>query len=708
MQPHPKLFPRTWMGDRRRSFKADWYKIHPWLEYSKMSDSAHCYACRHFSPPNSTDTVFDSPSGFKNWKKATYKEGGFAIHAKSERHTHAMIAWKDYQRAVTSNETLANVLNKEHNKVVQENREYIKTIAEVLLLTATQNIAQRGHNESADSDNKGNFMTILETIANHDKAVKKRLTSIHNAKYTSKTIQNEVLGCLADMVRSEITEEVKNSEVFSIMADETKDVKKKEQISLVVRYYFNGAIQESFLHFESAERLDAAGLTEKIIHILESNGLEYKNNLVGQAYDGAAVMSGKHSGVQARIREQAKYAFYVHCNAHCLNLVLVDTVKAVPEAEQFFSLLEKLYFFTSGSYVHPKWLDIQREMYEGAPRELQRLSDTRWACRFISLRNIMDRLPALKRVLQDIAQERNGERSIEVRGLLAQLDLEFIVHLVTLRKVFAETTFLSDMLQSSSLDISKAVDLVESLVQTLNDFRQESFFDNLWDEVLNISEQCDTAIQPAAKRQKRLSSKLAESFVLTTVGQRETEQDKHGFRTAFFYPVIDQMLNELNRRFSNTNCDMMNSIQALNPKSDAFLKETSLFSFAQLYDANIEDLGHELHQFSRILDRKIKTGMQRPDSSVELVQLIEPYKEVFLSSSDCKIAVAIPVSSASCERSFSTLKLVKTVLRSTITDERLSNLGLLSIELRRSKALNLDLFVDRFAKNVKNHRIMLL
>ncbi|KAF3845858.1 hypothetical protein F7725_002936 [Dissostichus mawsoni] len=57
MQPHLKLFPRTLMGDRRRSFKADWYKIHPWLEYSKMSDSAHCYACRHFSPPNSTDTV---------------------------------------------------------------------------------------------------------------------------------------------------------------------------------------------------------------------------------------------------------------------------------------------------------------------------------------------------------------------------------------------------------------------------------------------------------------------------------------------------------------------------------------------------------------------------------------------------------------------------------------------------------------------------
>ncbi len=83
-------------------------------------------------------------------------------------------------------------------------------------------------------------------------------------------------------------------------------------------------------------------------------------------------MSGKHSGVQARIKEQAKHAFYIHYNAHCLNLVLVDTVKAIPEVGEFFSLLERLYVFTSGSYVHQKWLGIQKEMYPGAPaRELQ-------------------------------------------------------------------------------------------------------------------------------------------------------------------------------------------------------------------------------------------------------------------------------------------------------------------------------------------------
>lgn len=57
--------------------------------------------------------------------------------------------------------------------------------------------------------------------------------------------------------------------------------------------------------------------------------------------------------------------------------------------------------------------------------------------------------------------------------------------------MFGETKLLSDMPQGSTLDIAKAVDLVEALVQTLNEFRQELFFDYVWVEVLNISGRCD-------------------------------------------------------------------------------------------------------------------------------------------------------------------------------------------------------------------------
>lgn len=75
---------------------------------------------------------------------------------------------------------------------------------------------------------------------------------------------------------------------------------------------------------------------DKIIHCLERYGLEYRTNLVGQGYDRASVMSGKHSGVAARIKTDAKHAVYVHCNAHCLNLVLIDTVTGSPRGRLLF------------------------------------------------------------------------------------------------------------------------------------------------------------------------------------------------------------------------------------------------------------------------------------------------------------------------------------------------------------------------------------
>lgn len=64
-------------------------------------------------------------------------------------------------------------------------------------------------------------------------------------------------------------------------------------------------------------------------------------------------MSSK-SGIQAHVKEVAKQASYVQCNTHCINLVLVDAIKAVPEVECFFSLVQNLYMFMSGSYVHIK------------------------------------------------------------------------------------------------------------------------------------------------------------------------------------------------------------------------------------------------------------------------------------------------------------------------------------------------------------------
>ena len=62
-----------------------------------------------------------------------------------------------------------------------------------------------------------------------------------------------------------------------------------------------------------------------------------------------------------------------------------------------------------------------------------------------------------------------------------------------------------------------------------------------------------------------------------------------------------------------------------------------------------------------------------------------------------QLFLTICVSVASCERSFSKLKLIKEYLRSTMGQSRLSDLALLSIESDKVKDIDFDGVIDRFA-----------
>nr|CAH7713145.1 unnamed protein product [Callosobruchus chinensis]CAH7732797.1 unnamed protein product [Callosobruchus chinensis]CAH7756156.1 unnamed protein product [Callosobruchus chinensis] len=57
----------------------------------------------------------------------------------------------------------------------------------------------------------------------------------------------------------------------------------------------------------------------------------------------------------------------------------------------------------------------------------------------------------------------------------------------------------------------------------------------------------------------------------------------------------------------------------------------------------------------------------------------------------------MPVTVASCERSFSKLKLIKTYLRSTMGQERLSGLAILSIEGDIARLLSYENVIKNFA-----------
>jgi len=421
------------------------------------------------------------------------------------------------------------------------------------------------------------------------------------------------------------------------------------------------------------------------------------------------------------IKDKATLALYVHCHAHRLNLALVDAVKAVNSAAEFFVLLEKLYVFVSGSYVHRRWIEIQTELFKGERvRELHKLSDTRWACRYMACKAVYDHFTAIICLLTELASDTNAHRALEARSLLSAIDVSFVVTLHVMCDVFGKSQSLSTMLQASSLDLSKAVDLIDVVTEDLKTARNdESYFDDIWTNAQTVCSSCgiiaadelsSSSGTQHTSRVRRLPQRLQDFIVIESVGERPVVDSKTAFRQHVYLPIVDNLLNELAKRFSSTQCAVMRGIAALCPDSDHFADYSQIQQFAEAYNADTSDLQHELHQAQRMLERLASSASAGvPASLLDFVTYLARYGEAFHELYRLgRIAISLPVSTASCERSFSALRQIKTWVRNSISDSRLCNVSILAIERERVHSLSVDAVVDALAVSHKNRRIALL
>ena len=121
--------------------------------------------------------------------------------------------------------------------------------------------------------------------------------------------------------------------------------------------------------------------------------------------------------------------------------------------------------------------------------------------------------------------------------------------------------------------------------------------------------------------------------------------------------------------------DVMRAIQACNPQSKYFLSPSVLKPLAEMYNLDIEVVEMEAKLAKRTLEQK-----ELECTSDAFLSLI-PLKAAFpLLTKLLRIAMTIAVSTAHCERSFSALKRIKSYLRSTMGEDRLADLAILSIE----------------------------
>ena len=106
----------------------------------------------------------------KNVRRILIRIIVFLDTKKSEEYANSAARYTAYKEAKQRKSTVANLLNEQLKETVK-NRELIKTIADVLILTVVQNIAQTGHRETDAEDNKRNFLEILNLLTKYSEPV---------------------------------------------------------------------------------------------------------------------------------------------------------------------------------------------------------------------------------------------------------------------------------------------------------------------------------------------------------------------------------------------------------------------------------------------------------------------------------------------------------------------------------------------------------
>lgn len=123
------------------------------------------------------------------------------------------------------------MLSSQHAQEKRKNRDYILKIFLSIRLLARQGMAMRGDSDESD----GNFMQLLHLQSIVDSTIALNLER-KTDKYTSPIIQNEILSILALQVLREISDSIRATPYYSLMADEVTDSSNREQVVICLRW----------------------------------------------------------------------------------------------------------------------------------------------------------------------------------------------------------------------------------------------------------------------------------------------------------------------------------------------------------------------------------------------------------------------------------------------------------------------------------------
>ena len=615
-----------------------------WLLFSRQDCGMFCTLCQKYNKrPYSNDV----------WSKVPctrLRLQSILAHERSVAHKDAV----QLAAAAATTENVVAALNRPVSAVGMEQAFYS------LYFLAKRRIPHTTHYEPLHD-----FIGLLGID------IKSKISIAKNATYTSEKTIQEMIYIISEVIENNILNEMRNSNHFSIMLDETTDCSVIEQLAVHGRYISpTGELKCHYLktidllHSESGEAdvsvcAGAETVTKRVCGYIEQACLDM-GKLRGIGTDGAPTMVGSRTGVVTRLQAIQPSAVGVHCAAHRLNLASSQAGDKVPYIKHFKSILRQLFDFFDNSAVRMAGLDAIKQLL-GEKGKLQAPSSTRWLSVEACLSKLKLCFASVVLSLEREGEERSDAKAIGLHGLITQY--RFVCTMLLMCDTLPHLARMAKCFQIAECDYSVIPKILASTVTSMEQLKTcngmnlsslQKYLDGLQEKSIEIK-------KPA---------NLAEEY----------------FKDSVRIPFLTCLIDNIHKRFPDKT--LLSSFDIFNPRKLPNEDQLDEYGFQEIIAlserfkdsvASSEVCLEEWGGYRQLL--RVSPNLTKHSEVINDLCTNETTATLFPNMAQlARICRVIPIHTADVERTFSQLKLIKSRTRNRMNEKTLDSLLRIAIE----------------------------
>jgi hypothetical protein len=262
-------------------------------------------------------------------------------------------------------------------------------------------------------------------------------------------------------------------------------------------------------------------------------------------------------------------------------------------------------------------------------------------------------------------------------------------------------------LSSNHASVDGAIDKVQVLISFFKNYREIGFLEAL-QTAKDIAHEMDIDTSFRKRREIKRKRHFDENPDEANIATQSAEES---FRITYFLPIVDQAVSSLTKRFEQYQGYQKNFGFLFNSKVLQSLDNESLHSSCDNLKTALNKEGQcdidakELYAELKFLQNFIPKEKMGPMEILNFLKLHDSFPNASIAY---RVLLTILRTVASAERSFSKLKLLKSCLRSTMTQQRLTDLATVALESELLDKIEYDHIVEEFiSRNTRRMKLFM-